>query len=85
MIQSSVLTQALVQRIWPAMTGDNDIYTCPEGLKWLKFDQISSCIGNQARNPRNAQVNGVIQFVCKNQARMRSMSVETDVVYNKVC
>lgn len=85
-IESSVLTQSLVEKIWPAITGDDvDVYTCPEGLKWVKFDQISSCIGNNARNPRFAKVNGLIQFVCKNQARMRTISVDTDVTYNKVC
>ncbi|KAL4546888.1 hypothetical protein Ndes2526B_g07695 [Nannochloris sp. 'desiccata'] len=86
LIESSVLTQTLVQQIWPKITGDDvDVYTCPEGLKWIQFQQISSCIGNNARNPRFARVNGLAQFVCKNQARIRSISIRADVNYSKVC
>ena len=86
MVESTVLNQALTQKIWPAITGDDaDVYTCPEGLRWLKFDSVSSCLANNSRNPRNALVNGVVQFVCKNQARMRSISVVTDSTYNKNC
>jgi hypothetical protein len=85
-IEASVLTQTLVQKVWPNISGDDaDIYTCPEGLKWIQYSQISSCIGNNARNPRFAKVNGLVTFVCKSQARARNITMATDVVYNKVC
>jgi hypothetical protein len=86
-IEASVLAQTIVQNIWPSMVGNPDYepYICPEGLKWIQYSQISSCIGNNARNPRFAKVNGLYTYVCKNQARARNITVEADVVYNKVC
>ena len=73
LIELSVLSQTLVEGVFPDISGDDaDIYTCPEGFKYINLEgPIQSCIGNNARNPRFALVNGVAEFVCKNQARRR--------------
>lgn len=85
-VQSSVLTQTLVQKIIPTITGDDaDIYNCIGGFKKLYFDDISSCLGNNARNPRQANVNGLISFVCNKQARIRRISIRAKVEYTKKC
>jgi len=88
-LQISVLTQTLVEKIWPSISGDDaDIYLCDGdagGVFKLGFDQISSCIGNNARNPREANVGGFIQYRCRQQARIRSISVRANVQFTKTC
>ena len=53
-----------------------------EGHKSLRFTNVSGCFGNTPLQG-TAAVNGIAEWVCNGQARVRRVGILTKVKYNK--
>lgn len=83
-----LLSQAMKSYVWPKVKGtpDGDIYYCPEGVKSMVYPgnikTYKSCI---SKDGTSAIVRGPVQFVCAQQARIRTVSVVANVQYVNTC